>query len=102
MKIFLPNLLFLKNVDSLKFHFQVSMASLNHESLATTPGGGSGSGGRTIEVNPVLAGQLFDIQTAMGEHGKQSKIIHPESDVTLNFFVNLAICNTVIVGKPHK
>ena len=25
-----------------------------------------------------------------------------ESDVTLNFFVNLAICNTVIVGKPHK
>ena len=78
------------------------MASLNHESLTTTPGGGSGSGGRTIEVNRVLAGQLFDIQTAMGEHGKQSNIIHPESDVTLNFFVNLAICNTVIVGKPHK
>ena len=89
-------------MNFLKFHFQVSMASLNHESLATTPGGGSGSGGRTIEVNPVLAGQLFDIQTAMGEHGKQSNIIHPESDVTLNFFVNLAICNTVIVGKPHK
>ena len=75
------------------------MASLNHESLATTPG----SGGRTIEVNRALAEQLLDIETVMGED-KQTKSykIHPESKDTLDFFVNLAICNTVIVGKPHK
>ena len=80
---------------------EVSMASLNHESLATTPGGSGGSGGRTIEVNRALSEQLLDLQ--MVTEDKQTKVkIHPEAGVTLDFFVNLAICNTVIVGKPHK
>lgn len=63
-------------------------------------------GGRAIiPVNPTLAERLcsMDIQFLI-ESGKDSKLrLHPQGGLTQDFFLLLAVCNTVIVAKhPHR
>ena len=63
-------------------------------------------GGRAIiPVNPTLAERLcaMDIQFLI-ESGKDSKFRpHPQGGLTQDFFLLLAVCNTVIVAKhPHR
>ena len=64
-----------------------SMASLN---LIATPGGG-----RTIEVNSILADRL--------NSSIESQMMSDATILTQDFFINMAVCNTVIVAKkPHR
>ena len=63
-------------------------------------------GGRAIiPVNPILSERLsaMDIQFLI-ESGKDSKQrLHPQGGLTQDFFLLLAVCNTVIVAKhPHR
>ena len=58
-----------------------------------------------IPVNPTLADRLnsMDIQFLM--EGKDPKLrpMHPQAGLAQDFFLLLAICNTVIVAKhPHR
>ena len=81
-----------------------SLASLNHLPAnglqAATP-----TGKPIIPVNPTLNDRLVsaaDIQFLI--EGKETKLrMHPQAGITQDFFLLMAVCNTVIVAKhPHK
>ena len=83
-----------------------SSVSLNH-----LPGGPNGTAatptGKTsiIPINPTLNDRLMasmDIQFFI--EGKETKLrMHPQAGITQDFFLLMAVCNTVIVAKhPHK
>ena len=78
---------------------KASMGSLNHfagDPLVATPGGG-----RTIEVNSALNERFQGPIDLIGKEAKMN--IHPEAKLSQDFFLVLAVCNTVIVAKhPHR
>ena len=63
-------------------------------------------GGRAIiPVNPILSERLSSMEIQfLIESGKECKPrLHPQGGLTQDFFLLLAVCNTVIVAKhPHR
>ena len=80
-----------------------SSVSLNHlpNGSTATPTGKTS----IIPINPTLNDRLMatmDIQFFI--EGKETKLrMHPNAGITQDFFILMAVCNTVIVAKhPHK
>ena len=79
-----------------------SLASLNHlpNNPAATPTGKAA----IIPVNPTLNDRLVSNDIQFFIEGKETKLrMHPQAGITQDFFLLMAVCNTVIVAKhPHK
>lgn len=70
---------------------------------SSSPVAANMNGRAVIPVNPTLADRLSSMDIQLLIEGGDTKLkLHPQAHLTQDFFLVLAICNTVIVAKyPH-
>ena len=81
-----------------------SLASLNHLQTNGLQQAATPTGKPIIPVNPTLNDRLVSADIQFVIEGKETKLrMHPQAGITQDFFLLMAVCNTVIVAKhPHK